>query len=240
MVKKQYQFRVLMFVRLTVVAMLSWAGLVQMAHATIISRDVGVTLNANNIESYNLDVDLNGTTDFTFTAALVLDPVVSVGFDVVDFPFGGSNGVVIDFPTINGFPTASRLQLGDTISTANIFSLASFDQGNLFFFTTFDPPSGNFEGQSGFLGLRFDRPDGVVFGFAEITVNELAAENNPLGLTIGRVGYNNVPGESIQINSVPEPASLMLFGFGALALILFRDRKRRPRQSSTLVSLSPT
>ena len=211
-------------------------GVSQPALAALITRNVNVTLNAANIESYDLDVDLNGTTDFTFTAALVLDPALSVGFDVVDFPFSSNNGVVIDSPTINGFPTASRLQAGATISAANAFALASFDQGNLFFFTTFDPPSGNFGGQTGYLGLRFDRLNETVFGFAEVTVNALEAPLNPLGLTIGTVGFNDIPGQPVQISLVSEPTSMALFGISMLGFLGALRRRKRDSRSPQVVS----
>lgn len=198
------------------------------ARGAVITRDVNVTLIAENIESYDLDVDLDGATDFTFTAALVLDPVVSVGFDVVDFPFASNNGVVIEAFTGDGFPTASLLGPGDTVSSSNLFASASFDQGNLFFFTSFDPPTGNFEGRTGFLGLRFDRPSGIAFGFAQITVNPLNSPDNPLGLTIGVVGYEDVPGQAATI--VPEPGSLLLMGLGVLSLGLVRQLPRRSRR----------
>lgn len=205
----------------------AWAALAAMvllgsarpAHAGFFTRTVNVTLDAGNLESYDLDVDLNGTTDFTFTAAFVPDPFLSVGFDVIDFPFGGNNGVVIDAPTGDGFPTVSRLGAGGTVSAANAFSSASFDQGNLFFFTTFDPPSGNFLGRTGFVGLRFDRAGGTVFGFAQVTVNGLDATGNPLGLTIGTVGYSDVPGQAVRIPAVPVPATLPLFAAGGAALL---------------------
>ena len=143
----------------------------------------------------------------------------------MDFPFGSNNGVVIDRLTADGFPTASRLGSGATVSSANIFSSASFDQANLFFSTSFDPPSGNFGGRTGFLGLRFDRAGDTVFGFAEVTVNALTAPVNPSGLTIGRVGFNNVAGQAVTINAVPEPAMLALLGIGGFGLFGARRRK---------------
>ncbi|RLT22056.1 MAG: PEP-CTERM sorting domain-containing protein [Planctomycetota bacterium] len=207
------------------------------AKAGIITRDVNVTLNAGNIESYDLDVDLNGTTDFTFTAALVLDPILSVGFDVVDFPFSSNNGVVIDAGSYNGFPTASFLGSGDLVSASNTFSSASFDQGNLFFFTTFDPPTGHFNGKTGFLGIRFDRPGGAVFGFVEISVTDLSSPVNALNLTIGRLAFNDVPGQSIQIGTVPEPGSLALAGIGIVALALGANcQQQKTAKSNTILS----
>ena len=201
----------------------------QPAMASFVTRNVNVTLNAANFESYNLDVDNNGTTDFTFSTGLFLDPmnpIASIGYDVVDFPFGTNNGVVIDGSVSNGFPTATRLVAGNTVSAANTFSTPAFDQGNLFFFTMLDPPSGNFEGRTGFLGLRFDSPSGTVFGFAQITVNSRTALVNPLGLTIGTVGYETVPGQPITI-PVPEPGSAlaMLIGLCGLAPAAWRYRR---------------
>ncbi len=197
----------------------------QPAMASFVTRNVNVTLNAANFESYNLDVDNNGTTDFTFTAAFSSDPVVSVGFDVVDFQFGTNNAVVIDGVS-NGFPTATLLVEGNTVSSANTFSRPAFDQGNLFFFVSGDPPSGNFEGRTGFLGLRFDRPEGTVFGFAQITVNSRTALVNPLGLTIGAVGFESAPGQPVTI-PVPEPGSAMAMLIGLCGLVPAAWRYRR-------------
>ena len=209
--------------------LLGWGGA---ADAAVVVRDVNVTLSAADIETFDLDVDLNGTTDFIFTAALVPDPFLTVGFDTVDVPFGSRNGTVIENAVRDGFPTSRRLGRGETVSAADVFSFGSSDQSNLFFLI--DAPfipglserSGNFEGQTGFVGLRFENLMGeLLFGFAEVTVNALdGSDGPPLDLTIGRVGFNNVPGAPVQ-TPVPEPASLALFGLTGLGLLAGRRRR---------------
>lgn len=194
--------------------------------AGLVFRNLNVTLDASLLSSYDLDVDLDGMTDFTFTSAFVPDPTLPVGFNVVDFPFASNNSVVIDAQTTDGFPTVSRLSLGNIVSNTSLFSSPSIDQGNLSFFTAFDPPSGNFEGRTGYVGLRFDRLGGTTFGFAEILVNAMNAPVNPLGLTIRSVAYNDVPGESATISAVPEPSSLVLAGISLGLCVAFRVRKK--------------
>ena len=85
-------------------------GLGQTVRGALVTRVVNVSLNAANLDVYDLDVDLNGTNDFKFTTELVLDldPNLSVGLDVVNFPFASNNGVVIDLFDPNRFPNATR------------------------------------------------------------------------------------------------------------------------------------
>lgn len=209
----------------------------QSALPSVITRQVDITLNAANVESLELDVNHDGLIDFTFTAAFVVAPDLSVGFDVVHVPFATSNGVVIDMQSGDGFPAARLLQVGERVTAANTFSSPD-DQTNLFFFTTFDPPSGNFAGRTGFIGLRFDTATGMQFGFAEITVNALDSLGDPLGLTIGTIGFNAMDGQPVQITrstTVVAPPTLSLVAMCALALFTLRRRRRvgsgfKPRQ----------
>lgn len=209
----------------------------QPSYAGLVFRNVGVTLNASAFESYDLDVDLNGSIDFRFNSVFAPDPLLPVGFNVIDFPFSSGNGVVIDMPTGDGFPTTSRLGIGATVSSANAFSLAGFDQGNLSFFTPFDPPSGNFEGRTGFIGFRFDRLGGTAFGFAEITVRSVNASVNPLGLTIGHVAFNDQLGQAVTVSAVPEPSSMVLASIGLVVFGGYALRRNR-RSADSLNELA--
>ena len=199
------------------------------AHAGLVFRDLNVTLDASLVSQYGLDVDLDGMIDFTFTSAFLPDPTLPVGFNVVDFPFASNNGVVIDALTGDGFPSASRLVIGNVVSSASIFSVPSVDQGNLSFFASMDPPSGNFEGRTGYIGLKFDRLGGTAFGFAEISVNAMDAAVNPLGLTLRSVAFNDTVGEFATITAVPEPSSITLAGLSLGLLAAFRRRTKRAK-----------
>ena len=198
-----------------------WIGVILLlaagqARASLVTRYVGATLNAGASDTFGLDVDLNGTTDFTFTAAYVPDPLLTVGFDTVDVPRSNSfdNALVVDATTGDGFPTASKLGIGNLVSAASTFSFP-FDQSNLFFTDTIDPATGHFAGQTGYVGLKFDRGTDILYGFAQITVNALDDPVDPLGLTIGFVGYNDVAGQSAQV--VPEPRRSPSPAWGASA-----------------------
>lgn len=199
----------------------------QIVQAALVTRVVNVNLNASNLDTFNLDFDLSGTSDFNFGASFIPDPVLTIGFDVVNAPFGSSNGVVIDAFSPTGAPNATRLNVGDFVSSGNLFSSASFDQANLFSFVAADPSAGNFEGQTGYVGIRFDSIGGSLYGFAEVTVNGRNDATNPFGLTIGTIGYNDSVGQPVQISAIPEPTSFAMVAIGALGIASSRYRRKR-------------
>jgi hypothetical protein len=193
--------------------------------AALVSRNVDVTLNASNLDSYDLDVDQNGTNDFTFETAYVPDPTLTVGFDQIKFLFGSNNAVVIDTQTGDGFPPTSLLVPGDTVSSASLFS-SSIDTADLFFDDTIDPTTGNFAGETGFVGFRFDGAGGIHYGYAQVSVNSLTDPVSPLDLTLGTVVYNDVAGSPVQIATVPEPACLATLAPMLLGLSTFLRRRK--------------
>jgi hypothetical protein len=195
------------------------------ARAALVSRYLGVTLSAANIDSYDLDVDQNGTNDFTFQAAYVPDPTLTVGFDQIKFLFGSNNAVVIDTQTNDGFPPTSLLVPGDTVTPTSLFSGPN-DTADLFSYDTIDPQTGNFNGQSGFVGFRFDGAGGEHYGYVQVSVKSLNDPNDPLDMTLGTLVYNDVAGQGVQVTAVPEPGSLLvLAGMGIGISTLSRRRK---------------
>ena len=200
------------------------------ASAAVVTRSVNAMLVAtpdgpNN--TYDLDLDQDGTTDFTFTTIIGVpeDPTFA-SFATIDVPFASVNGEVVDpNPNDQLFPTVSRLSPGGVVGTGSNFS-AQGAQGNLYFVTLFDPPSGNFDNAAGYVGFQFAAGTGeTLFGFAYVTVNDLFDPVTPLGLTIGQVGYETVAGRSVTLPAVPEPAA----GSALLAIAAATVGRRRRR-----------
>lgn len=182
-------------------------------------------------QMFDLDIDQNGTTDLTFRSIIGLpeDPTFASFADIVP-PFATINGVVIDSATGDGFPTISRLGLGDTISSARLFS-GNNDFGNLSSQFSPDAATGNFQNQTGYIGLRFERMGETYYGFAQITVNDLQASQDPLAILISKVGFETVAGMGATI--VPEPGALSLLATAfAIGLATFACRRLKSRRAA--------
>jgi hypothetical protein len=72
-------------------------------------------------------------------------PVLTVGFDQIEFPFGSTNAVVIDALAGDGFPATSLLKTGSVVGPASLF-YGPNGKGDLCYNDTFDPVTGNYGG----------------------------------------------------------------------------------------------
>lgn len=193
------------------------------ANAALVTYNVGQTLNASNFDAFNLDVDHNGTVDFVFNTVFFRDASNLIVLDVINVGFGSKNSAVIDASTLSGFPTVALLMGGVTVSYTNLYGSLG-DKGNLAFTAGTLPITGNFAGMSGFIGFRFNENQNsglFQYGFAEISIKGLNDPNNPLGVTIGVISYNDTPGQAARIaTKVPEPATLSLMGLGMLGFLV--------------------
>ena len=114
----------------------------------------------------------------------------------------------------------SLLTAGASISSGSLFSQIN-DQGNFYTSNPFLGTSGDYGGQTGYVGLRFTGAGGTYYGYAQVGVQDINAAN-AFDLTIGTVAYNTTPGAAITAGAVPEPASIGLLAIGGAAMFLRR------------------
>lgn len=196
----------------------------QAAMTQLVTRDVNITLNPNLTTgpggptipgSFDLDLNLDGQVDFNFVATNVSG---FSSFDVLNNGnFASNNGFIADSDIGSGFALVSNLSLSDALTQRASYS-AGGDQGNLQTFSFFSGTSGNFIGETGFVGLRFEDAAGkLLYGFAQVTTQS-DSDASPYSLTIGQVGF---------FKPVPEPttAAFMLLGAAGLGLVTKRRRQ---------------
>lgn len=198
----------------------------RIVQGALITRSLSnTTLNAKNSGEFALDVDLDGIVDFNFQALFTDDPAILLGFAQTKFPFGSQNGVVISALSNDGFPSASLLVTGNVVGANSLFS-GPIDTGNLFSSDPFIGATGNFGGNRGSLGFRFESGGSIKYGFADISVNNISSLS-PFDITLNSVSFESVGGQAA-IVAVPEPTSAILVGI-ALLISVRKFWHRKPK-----------
>ena len=161
------------------------------SQADVVTRNVDVVLDG---ESFNLDLDLDGTPDFRFSDMSTSATVTALGYNLI---FVDYYGPLVFSP-------------GDAVGSQSALMLSTTE--------LYGQSSGAFEevGSTGFIGLRLSSgsSDDVFFGFAEITRGSTI---------IGIVGFENSPNTPALI-PVPEPSTSLFIGCLALVGVVRRSR----------------
>jgi len=162
---------------------------------------------------HSLDVDGDGTTDFTFVYS----------FSFLGIHSEGSNRILIrPDPPPNVGGSISPLPTGFLIGTNSSLDPLSwwagiegvFDPLGIYFNTG---TSGDFVGQQAYMGIEFHRGANTHYGWALLRV----AAEAPIA-DIVSWAWETRAGVPIQAGAVPEPAVLPLFTFAGVAMLALR------------------
>jgi len=207
------------------------------ANAAIITRTLNVTgSDPGGINTvYDLDIDDDGSNDFTFTANFD-DSILGGNNSVTVKPFLGTTnsyvGTVGVLTEATPFPSqADALSNGGTyITTEGIIQRSV--KVKKFPFLGYEmqgpwPENGSFA----FLGVQFTHNGSTVKGFVELSATtregdffgpasvSVSAVDSPSTFTIRSVGFDNGA-------AVPEPSTLAMFALGAVGIAAVRARRK--------------
>lgn len=208
------------------------AGAAALAVPGVAKADI---INVSNIDQFfsqsstpnSYDFNLSGASsdDITITAEPNTIPYSSDASNDVDALVNAGAGLVYDGPTTDPFSNVAALSFGSLIGTGDNFGsggkLVAYDTVN-------SDVDGDWSatGASNYLGFYFTGPDGIQYGWADISTTATATTSS---FEILSYAYETNPGMSIsagQTSELPEPSSLVMLALGGAGLIALRRRKR--------------
>jgi PEP-CTERM motif-containing protein len=184
---------------------------------------------AFSLQNFSTTVGTSPTADFQ------LDSKPSKLKAGVSAQSGGAPGAGVAFDLAQGqFSPATqyalRLGSGSTIGSNLGFSGQNYSFFNNYYpgFMTTPPGAGNGNwkpGDEGFLGLTITIGGNTVYGWADVTLNNLNG-NSPGVFTLHGLAYED-SGAAIQAGAVPEPSAIALLVAGAAGVLALKRRKAK-------------
>ncbi len=169
-------------------------------------------------ELFELDLDSNGTIDFTLAAGMThFSGISSSNPDVNKY-------LILSSPPPNIGGSVAALDSGYVISpnsgegtSEEWFGLEGWDP---FIILLSTGETGEFIDHRGYVGLQFEAEDGIHYGWLDIE-GVLTRSS----IRIRGWAYESTPGVGIVAGAVPEPSSIVLFAIGAFGAWTLRKRK---------------
>lgn len=170
---------------------------------------VGVAMAAGIGQADATIISLAPGTDFTATPAAIVFGTSTLTFSAIPGALAGD-------------PPAAVATGGSALVSSIFGGVADFGAGStidgtgLFGFSGFASPAviPN-SAADDFIGLAFNLPDGLHYGYAEVA-----------GTSLVSYGFESVAGAAILTGAVPEPATIGLLGAGLIGLAGVRRRRR--------------
>lgn len=177
-------------------------------------------------EYFDLDLDSNGTVDYS----LMADIVWSAGIHPEN-----QNKYLINPsppPNIGGGVAAldSAYVIGPNSGDGSSEDWFGSDDFGTLIFILDTGITGEFYHNRAFIGLKFEADDGVHYGWIDAEGASRTMENHLIkdsSLIIHGWAYESTPGVGIAAGAVPEPSSVILFTIGAIGAWTLRKRKTR-------------
>ena len=209
----------------------------QTAQAAVQSRTLDVTIfdtAASGDGEFFLDVDQDGTIDFEFYHCCLSNQSVHVLAN--DDDTGRLTGTANQYLHPGEGPGEVKL-VDAKVETASTNSPHAYNYGRDAWlaatpggYFASDYGTGNWAGQSGFLGLQFESSTtgGIHAGFVQLSVDANDSAT-PLAIRLTGVAWEDQAGTDIHVENiakvVPEPVSLGLLAMGAVGIAAMRRRQ---------------
>ena len=170
-------------------------------------------------EEFDLDLNLDGTIDFSITASLNQFGGIA--------PTGQNQHLIHPSPPPNIGGYVAALDFDYLISSSSEggseewFGITD-NYGTMI--STWDVGTvGEFHRHRGFVGLKFESADGTHYGWLDIE----GVPNGGSYFFVHGWAYETTPDVGIVAGAVPEPSSVVLFTIGAIGIWTLRKRNNR-------------